>query len=268
MFSRHPSNGMTLLELMIGLIISLLILFSVMTLYLAGNKNYVEQSALNSIQENARIALGLLEADISMAGYVGCRKLSADFIVKNFEGFNLNSDNIISVAPNELTVRKASTESANLTQEMQNSSVLSVEKNPKFSVNDIAIISDCYSSEIFKVNHVIRGKDNIQYLTTSSPLSMLYNSEAKVSLFEIKTFKVKKTGRRDLNGKFISAMYLKESNLRKDVEIVEGIEDMEVSLDNINHQIVGVNVKLLFKAVNYPELKKEWYSYIALRQVT
>jgi type IV pilus assembly protein PilW len=76
---RHASRmrgtlrqgGMTLVELMIGLALSLLIVLALLTLLINVNRNNAELSRTNSVIENGRFAQQLIQADLVHAGFWG-----------------------------------------------------------------------------------------------------------------------------------------------------------------------------------------------------
>ena len=72
--SRYPalSTGLTLVELLIALALSLLLIGGVSQLFLASKTAYQMQTAITHMQENARYAATVLAQDIRMAGYRGC----------------------------------------------------------------------------------------------------------------------------------------------------------------------------------------------------
>lgn len=64
-------RGLSLIELMISIVISLLVIGAVSGVYLSSSRNYTQDEMLSRMQENARYALHVLAEDLSMAGYWG-----------------------------------------------------------------------------------------------------------------------------------------------------------------------------------------------------
>jgi type IV pilus assembly protein PilW len=64
-------RGLTLIELMIGITMSMLIVLALLTLLINVNRNNTEMTRTNSVIENGRFSLQLLEADLSHAGFWG-----------------------------------------------------------------------------------------------------------------------------------------------------------------------------------------------------
>jgi type IV pilus assembly protein PilW len=65
-------RGVTLIELMIGLVLGLLLLAGLYQIYLASLRSYSMASALSMRQEAVRYVSRLLAEDVRMAGYRGC----------------------------------------------------------------------------------------------------------------------------------------------------------------------------------------------------
>lgn len=65
-------DGLTLVELMVAMAISLFLLLGISYIYVNSTNTYRLQNAVAQTQENARVALERLARDIRMAGYWGC----------------------------------------------------------------------------------------------------------------------------------------------------------------------------------------------------
>lgn len=68
----HRQRGLTLVELMIALVLGLLVIAAATAVYLSNRRAYTVNSALSTIQSNARIAYELIARDIRQAGTTGC----------------------------------------------------------------------------------------------------------------------------------------------------------------------------------------------------
>jgi type IV pilus assembly protein PilW len=66
-----PQRGMTLVELMVSLAIGMVISLALLTLLINVNRNNAEMSRTNSVIENGRFSLQLLEGDLSHSGLWG-----------------------------------------------------------------------------------------------------------------------------------------------------------------------------------------------------
>lgn len=69
---RNFQIGMTIVELMISIVISLLILAGVVQVFFNSRTTFLAQEDMSYIQHNARYAMYMLSRDIQNAGYWGC----------------------------------------------------------------------------------------------------------------------------------------------------------------------------------------------------
>ncbi|MHB9101715.1 MAG: PilW family protein [Sulfuricella sp.] len=75
--NRHRRNsGLTLVELMVAIAISLLLTVAIGGVFLSSKSSFRYQDAMSRVQENARFAMEKLSRDIRIAGYNGCGSLS------------------------------------------------------------------------------------------------------------------------------------------------------------------------------------------------
>lgn len=85
-----PQSGMSLVELMVAMVIGLFLTAGVFTMFSMSSSNVTTTSQFNQLQENGRIALAIMERDLSQLGFMG-DITGTDFIV----GTNTN----VEVAP-------------------------------------------------------------------------------------------------------------------------------------------------------------------------
>ena len=65
---------MTLVELMVGVTLSLLLIGGVLQVYLSTKSTYQVSEGLSRLQESARFSMQMLARDIRMAGYMPCKR--------------------------------------------------------------------------------------------------------------------------------------------------------------------------------------------------
>ena len=70
-------HGVTLVELMIGLMVGLIVIGAVLYVFLGSRLTYKYNDAMGRIQENGRIAIDMIGQDVRMAGFIGCRRLAS-----------------------------------------------------------------------------------------------------------------------------------------------------------------------------------------------
>jgi type IV pilus assembly protein PilW len=90
---RRSQSGMSLVELMVAMVISLFLTAGIFTMFSMSSTNVTTTSQFNQLQENGRIALAIMERDISQLGFFG-DMTGSEFIV----GVNTTLDNTIPVA--------------------------------------------------------------------------------------------------------------------------------------------------------------------------
>jgi type IV pilus assembly protein PilW len=280
--------GMTLIELMFVLALTLFIISGVSSIYLASVKNHVAETALQNIQQNARITFQQLNTVLRSAGYIGCSKLTDDFPIYSSTSYNITKENRIqSYQGNELksgtdafTVRYANAINANLIETMKVPDVLHVTASPKITAGDVLLISDCKTADIFTVEQVSIESDGTQMIKADDALSKCYEIYAEVSALEINTFYIGKTDRKDLAGLPVYALYQKDKYSHK-TELVEGVNGMQIQyfieengnifeekIPTVNqwNAVVGISLQLNFSSLNRFPLQKTEYHVIAFRE--
>lgn len=275
---KYFIRGVTLLEMMLSLLLSMSLLMMLTTIYLATVKNNSAQIAYTTIQENGRLAMQILFRHIHAAGYIGCARLTEDFPLQNYLQYSLQSNNKITGTESEITLKSASIESAYLQQSMSNVSVLLLSSNVHFKRNDIVVISDCKSAEIFQIKSIETVSAGSQKMITQMPLHKQYDQYAEVSLFEENHYFVADTKRVDSTGKIIKALFQRNYH-GHNVELVEGVEQLRFDYDVLRNgvifrvnakditdwdHVVGVNIALTLQTMNAYPLHKIRYGYAAI----
>ncbi|ABZ75705.1 prepilin-type cleavage/methylation-like protein [Shewanella halifaxensis HAW-EB4] len=85
--------GMSLVELMVAMVISLFLSAGILTMFSMSSSNVTTTSQFNQLQENGRIALTIMERDISQLGFMG-DLTGTDFVV----GVNTTVDSALAAA--------------------------------------------------------------------------------------------------------------------------------------------------------------------------
>jgi type IV pilus assembly protein PilW len=71
-FKRVFNSGLTLVELMIGLALSLMILGGAISVFISSKESFRLEEDVSAMQENFRFIADRLNKDLSMVGYTGC----------------------------------------------------------------------------------------------------------------------------------------------------------------------------------------------------
>lgn len=179
--------GLTLAELMIALVISMLLMTGVISVFVANKQTYLVQDALARVQENARFAVQAMVSDIRSAGYFGCNTAlfrenpgnirntlngasGAGGYLYSFsrgvDGFEAGSgswapvlDPVIaaenpSPGSDIITVRRATGAGARVLKNNDTSASTLVSPYADIEQFDIAMVSDCSQATIFQVTDV------------------------------------------------------------------------------------------------------------------
>ena len=90
---QRRQQGVTLVELMVALVISLIVLAGVGNIFIAGKRAYLAQEGLSRVQENGRFALAILSRDINLGGYHAPGQ-AAPVAIQATDGVGTASDSI------------------------------------------------------------------------------------------------------------------------------------------------------------------------------
>lgn len=177
---RHQ-HGLSLVELMVALTISLVLLSGVVQVFTTSKATYRSQDNLSRVQETGRFALEFIAKDLRMAGFTGCfRNVLKNENVKNtlngpipatfdietpIEGENNTNLN----GSDEITVRGFSDQGLALTTSMPDTSaVLKVTSGlspPPLADNDIVLVTDCSAAAIFQITNFSNSSGTVVHNT-------------------------------------------------------------------------------------------------------
>ncbi len=76
-------SGLTLVELMVAMVISLLLIAGTITIFASNKQAYRLNEASSRVQENGRFAFDFIRSDVRMAGFLGCVGPSSGITVTN-----------------------------------------------------------------------------------------------------------------------------------------------------------------------------------------
>ncbi|MGE4338155.1 MAG: PilW family protein [Pigmentiphaga sp.] len=255
----NRSKGLSLVELMVALVLSLVIGAAVMQMFLSSKTTYRVQDAMSRLQENGRFAVGLIAAESRMAGYMGCGNLDEIGInviaspppldATNPLGEimggadNVDSGNVwgATVGTDVLTIRKASNLGLQLTGNMavDNANIQVLDNRLGLEAGDTLFIADCVSADIFRATSVSAagGKTTVAHannLNTSNRLSKAYGVDAEVMAFEQIDFFIRDTARLSSDGTPVRALWMQRRFANRSdtsanpAELVDGVEDFQV----------------------------------------
>lgn len=281
--------GLTLVELMVAMLLSLMLLSGVITVFQANKVTFYTQEGLAQLQENGRMALALISRDIRNAGYRGCNSRTSTFnsTLNDTTGYVWNMDNRVdgfeavnastfedkdgnginssistkTPAPSTadisdvLTIRFSDGDGARVTAQASSTSDLTVSGISGISPNDILMVSNCQDAVVFQATG-INGND-IQHQASGSPGNTTNDLgnvfvDGDVSRVTVRTYYVA-TG---AGGR--PSLYRIEDNGAPQ-EVIEGIDNLQVLYGEDTDADNRVNNYVDANAVN------DWEDVLALR---
>lgn len=267
LFPQKPvlrQRGLTLIEIMVALTLSLLLLAGMIQVFQSNKQSYRVQDALSRVQESGRFAVDFIARDLRMAGFQGCvsmEDLPTTVIARppapNFSpgnvmvAYDAKAANWVPALPatipavagtDVITVQGASGAGIELVGNVDVSNAnIQITPSTMFSQNDLVFISDCQTGDIFRVTNNPNGSGSSTTLTYgvgsnfTNRLSKEYGTEAEVMAYRSNTYFVRDTGRQNLIGQPIQALSVIDANGNRS-DLLDGIEDMEIDygedLDN------------------------------------
>lgn len=192
-------DGLTLIEILVAMIVSLFLLGGIVQVYIGNKSTYQFADASSRLQENGRFALDTITTDLRMAGTWGCIGLqdddnndgdladnnphiqnhlddtSADYQndLHNFLG-NPPITATVDDGPNgsdSLTMTGVRPGTAILTADLSapGSANIQVTANSIFQNGDIVLITNCLTADIFEANTVSADGTVISHTPGGSP---------------------------------------------------------------------------------------------------
>ena len=217
--NRRSNRGFSLVEMMVAIVIGLILLAGVSSVMVSTKRTYNTQDSLGRLQENARIAMVILERSLRNAGYIGCNVNPANItnvVDQSADPISFNLTNLLEgsesgsnwypsgstlantlkdgsgnpITPRAgtdlLYIRGAESDGTLQIQGKMNQQSASLKVNTPSGITDgeILILSDCSSTDIFQATGVNTsgGFDNILHNTGSTvPGNVALDGGAKLS---------------------------------------------------------------------------------------
>jgi type IV pilus assembly protein PilW len=243
MKTTRQQNGMTLIEIMIALTLSLLLIGGVIQLFLTSKQTFRMNEALARVQESGRLALDNVSRDLRMAGYQGCADPGSvgteSAVLNNAPTANLSQTAIAGseggAAADTLTLQFGSGLAGKLTQNIDlTNAQLTADSNPEgIAVNDVLILADCATVHMLRVTAVNTGTSDVTFTVGASEndlskLTKVYGPSSQVLRFNSVTYSVAPSGRRNERGEVIKSLFRQGLGDANPVEFVEGVENLQV----------------------------------------
>lgn len=259
-FIHRKYQGMSLVELLIALALSVMLSSMMIHAFLVIKKSVLTQQALERLKVNARSIDYLLGKAIRNSGAMGCQRLGRDLLISGLT----QPYGVKGVMPSDL--KKAAGGKRVLQRAVLQSDLLWLQSAEPLALNQrplkpgtLLVHSDCQRVIFFRWNG-------------SSPNEMLYSSTMKRLASTV--YYVGKSQHINAKGDPIYALYSTDFNGRT-LELVEGVEKLEFTYGTWKNgqfvyqkaeevedwfALVSVRLKALLNSVeeNDPIVKKWW----------
>lgn len=255
---RAGQRGISLVELMVAMTLSLVLLAGVVQVFSASKTSYRVVDGLSRLQENGRFAIEYLARETRMAGYGGCSNpdlftlrqnitaapVGASFTLADMVG---GLDNVsgagVKAGTDTLIVRYGSSSAVSLSVNMAaKDDALTLASNPDNLVaGDYVLVANCKFADLFQATAVTGlTVEHADTSNTSPDLSRIYQNDAMVMRLVSGTYFINDSGRTDAGGNTINSLF--ETTLGGTRELAEGIDDMQISygVDNDTDGAVDV----------------------------
>ena len=172
---RSHQGGLSLVELMVAMVISLFLLAGVVQIFLGSKQSYRVNEGLSRLQENARYAFDRIAQDLNASGYMGCNDsrgvdANGDLLLTNAltdtidakYAFTSTLDGAEGTGPNgsdTINLRRAVTSSAvplAAPMDSTTSTILLDDTHPNYNGLEqwqLMAVSDCNSTSIFMITN-------------------------------------------------------------------------------------------------------------------
>ena len=266
------NSGFSLLEIMIAMALGVMITLGLTKLYLGMKQSYVVQTDMARLQEDGRLAAFILTNNIRMAGYSGCRGNRIADAVHGYTAANAPSD-LKQITPNSdvIVIKKADVGITHLTRDIiAPTSTIYVEDNPANGDDSSLLISDCEVAQELTTDSQGTKTIRVKNVTVKHNYKI---TDTEVACLETTYYFIRKTGRKNIRGQPIYALYNKVDS-KNSQELIPGVSNMQIKyVINGNYyttnqvsnwsQVTGVYITLTIQSGEYI---KPWKMYIALRQ--
>jgi type IV pilus assembly protein PilW len=251
--ARH--GGFSLIELMVGLTLALLLAAVIVTVFSRASKTSSVTQTINEIQEQARVALDMMQRDVRLAGYVGCnsnRLMGSGALVNvialptayendieqylmGHEGTGAAFDPAASTGlatadplplpdSDAITVRIPAAEPASLSATMANgSAAIPLFSTAGFAVGQRAVVGDCAQSTVFSITGLVGGLQHDAGANAAADFGRAYGPDAMVAPFTTLTYYIAPNGVGTNR-----SLYRRVDDAALSEEIAEGVEEFHL----------------------------------------
>ena len=251
--SHKHQSGISLVEILVSLVISLFLLGGIVQVYLGNKTTFKFSNAISEVQENGRFSLDIIGQDIRQLDDWGCIDFDPDRIethlsaltvagfkseLHDFEsneaiegtndaGLN-NSDTI--------TIRGSKPGQVNVVGPFATAGQNFIETTTTTTItnNDILLIMRCgennisSDADIISVTSVGVGTNssNNRRILHNGNMALAYRNDASVRELQTVTYSIKNGAGLDPQGNAVPALFRSEFGV--DQELIAGVQDMQI----------------------------------------
>jgi type IV pilus assembly protein PilW len=294
--TMHRQRGLTLIEIMIALGISIILMTGLLQVFISSKQSYRLTEASARLQENGRFAVSFLTDDLRMAGYTGCYRglpSNVESILNNPTAYNWDFSKALDgneatgggwspaldasiaglVLPDTdvVIMRGLSNDGISLVAPYSDSGQLFVDPAAdNVQDGDILMVTDCLNASMFQATNqqVVGGRVNLVHSNaggwvpgnTGPLLSNSFGADAQLARFVTNIFYIG-TGASGEPALFRRS--LGNSGVMTDQELVEGVENMQVVYgeDTDNDKVSSVRISLLLRTDDAIASAAQTYTY-------
>ena len=246
---QATQDGLTLVELLVAMALSLLVGTFLLQTFSATNRSYEAQEYLGEIQENGRFAVRFFNQAVRHADFWGCVGGREQVTAHSLSGFSgkvvTGTDKAIQFPPKSDTVNfQSGTDGTALTLSKDMGSAtsdLEMATVPDVSAGDPLLVENCNVGDLFQADSVTNKK------IAHSGLSMAYESGTRIFKAQDTSFQI------DRSGDFPQLERIKNGNIQplvpgvEDLQIEYGVDDLQEQPRDREHEdhlqeVVGVHV--------------------------
>jgi len=236
---KQSQQGLTLIEIMVAITISLILMAGVLQIFVSNNQHYRVQESTSRVQENGRFATHIMAQEVRMADFWGCAGSAttvnnrvnagggtpnpADGGIAGTNDTGLNNSDTI-------TLQGAFGSGIGVTAHNVNAaSFTTTGVNGAFDRFDIVLASDCQTADIFQVsgpavdpltNNVVSNTGVGTPGNSSKPQMSYANGSAMIYAVRKIIYSIKAGASGE------PALFRSVNDV--DVELVEGVENMQI----------------------------------------
>jgi type IV pilus assembly protein PilW len=258
---RHAAlrqTGFSLVELLVASAVGVILTLMIATVFANSSKTGTVTQTVNEIEEQAGIALEMLQRDLRQAGYSGCNSNRAlgsggfvntittptaylDNIGQYLQGHDGSGAGFTPAAPSQitaanpaavdeadaLTVRVPAQEPVALSATMASgNAVVPVFSTAGFAVGSRALVSDCARSAVFRVTGLTGGLQHSLASNSTTDLGRAFGIDATVVPFNTISYYVGPSSIAPLGTE--RSLWRRVEGAAASEEIAEGVEEFQL----------------------------------------